>query len=88
MSKESRRCESFRAFLPSVVSLRWRRPYTHFRLDRQGLPVSLATLRLYEHTIGRFLRWVRVEHLEVRRFEDLEVVFVRQYAPHWPPGPG
>jgi integrase len=28
--------------------------YAHFRLDRQGLPVSAATLRLYEHTIGRF----------------------------------
>ena len=27
--------------------------YAHFRLDRQGLPVSPATLRLYEHTIGR-----------------------------------
>ena len=36
--------------------------YAHFRLDRQGLPVSPATLRLYEHAIGRFLRWVRDEH--------------------------
>ena len=53
--------------------------YAHFRLDRQGLPVSPATLRLYEHTIGRFLRWVRSERPEVRRFEDLDVVVVRQY---------
>ena len=36
--------------------------YGHFRLDRQGLPVSPATLRLYEPTIGRFLRRVREEH--------------------------
>jgi len=53
--------------------------YAHFRLDWQGLPVSPATLRLYEHTIGRFLRWVRVEHADVRRFEDLSVVVVREY---------
>ena len=28
--------------------------YAHFRLDRQGLPVSPATLRLYEHTIAQY----------------------------------
>ena len=62
--------------------------YAHFRLDRQGLPVSPATLRLYEHTIGRFLRWVRSEHPEVRRFEDLDVVVVRQYRADLAARPG
>ncbi|HXM55740.1 MAG TPA: site-specific integrase [Candidatus Dormibacteraeota bacterium] len=55
--------------------------YAHFRLDRQGLPVSPATLRLYEHTIGRFLRWVRSEHPEVRRF-------VRRYRAELASRPG
>ena len=49
--------------ISGTVSDRWTTPleeaYAHFRLDRQGMPVSTATLRLYEHTIGRFLRWVR-----------------------------
>ena len=53
--------------------------YAHFRLDRQGMPVSPGTLRLYEHTVGRFLRWLRERHPEVRRFEDLDVVVVREY---------
>jgi len=52
--------------------------YAHLRLDRQGMTVSPATLRLYEHTIGRFPRGVRAEHPEVRRFEDLDVSAVRQ----------
>ena len=47
--------------------------YQHFRLDRQGLPVSPATLRLYDHTVGVFLRWLAEPCPEVRRFEDLEV---------------
>jgi integrase len=62
--------------------------YAHFRLDRQGLPVSPATLRLYEHTIGRFLRWVRSERPDVRRFEDLDVVVVRQYRADLAARPG
>lgn len=41
--------------------------------------MSPATLRPYEHTIGRFLLWVRAEHPDVRRFEDLDVVVVREY---------
>ena len=60
--------------------------YAHFRLDRQGMPVSPATLRLYEHTIGRFLRWLCEHHAQVRRFEDLDVFVVRRYAPSWRPG--
>jgi site-specific recombinase XerD len=62
--------------------------YAHFRLGRQGLPVSPATLRLYEHTVGRFLRWVRTEHPEVRRFEDLDVMVVRQYRADLASRPG
>jgi site-specific recombinase XerD len=62
--------------------------YAHFRLDRQGLPVSPATLRLYEHTIGRFLRWVRTEHPEIRRFEDLDVMVVREYRAYLASRPG
>jgi hypothetical protein len=85
MSKEELLCESFRAPLPSAGRLLSRR-YTHFRLDRQGLPVSPATLHLYEHAIGRFLPWVRSEHPEVRRFEDLCAVRplnVDADAPAW-----
>jgi integrase/recombinase XerD len=50
--------------------------------------VSPATLRLYEHTIGRFLRWVRDEHPEIRRFEDLDVMVVRQYRADLASRPG
>jgi site-specific recombinase XerD len=50
--------------------------------------VSPATLRLYEHTIGRFLRWVRSEHPDVRRFEDLSVAIVRQYRAELAARPG
>jgi site-specific recombinase XerD len=62
--------------------------YAHFRLDRQGMPVSPGTLRLYEHTVGRFLRWLRERHPEVRRFEDLEVVVVREYRAELAARPG
>ncbi|HUZ88032.1 MAG TPA: hypothetical protein VNF26_13890 [Candidatus Baltobacterales bacterium] len=53
--------------------------YAHFRLDRQAIPCSKATMLTYEYTLGAFLRWVAREHPEVRRFEDLDVVVVRQY---------
>ena len=62
--------------------------YAHFRLDRQGMPVSPATLQLYEHTIGRFLRWMREHHADVRRFEDLDVFVVRQYRAELAARPG
>jgi integrase len=62
--------------------------YAHFRMDRQGMPVSPATLRLYEHTIGRFLRWLREHHPEVPRFEDLDVFVVRQYRAELAARPG
>jgi integrase len=62
--------------------------YAHFRLDRQGMPVSAGTLRLYEHTVGRFLRWLRQQHPEVRRFEDLDVVVVREYRAELAARPG
>ena len=44
--------------------------YAHFRLDRQSIPCSKATMLTYEYTLGAFLRWVAREHPEVRRFED------------------
>lgn len=44
--------------------------YAHFRLDRQAIPCSKATMLTYEYTLGAFLRWVLREHPEVRRFED------------------
>lgn len=53
--------------------------YAHFRLDRQAIPCSKATMLTYEYTLGAFMRWVAREHPEVRRFEDLDVVVVRQY---------
>jgi hypothetical protein len=30
--------------------------YAHFRLDRQAIPCSKATMLTYEHTLGAFLR--------------------------------
>jgi hypothetical protein len=36
--------------------------YSHFRLDRQGLPVSPRTLGFYDDKIGGFLAWLRKEH--------------------------
>ena len=79
MSKEGCSCESFSGAVSDRRTTPLEEAYAHFRLDRQGLPVSPATLRLYEHTIGRFLRWVRSEHPDVRRFEELDVVVVREY---------
>jgi hypothetical protein len=32
--------------------------YAHFRLDRQAIPCSKATMLTYEYTLGAFLRWV------------------------------
>ena len=36
--------------------------YMHFRLDRQGLPVSPRTLGFYDEKIGAFLAWLGQEH--------------------------
>lgn len=30
--------------------------YAHFRLDRQAIPCSTATMLTYEHTLGALLR--------------------------------
>ncbi|HVC76991.1 MAG TPA: hypothetical protein VND96_10830 [Candidatus Micrarchaeaceae archaeon] len=62
--------------------------YAHFRLDRQAIPCSKATMLTYEYTLGAFLRWVAREHPEVRRFEDLDVVVVRQYRAEMAERPG
>ena len=62
--------------------------YAHYRLDRQGDPVSPNTLELYEHTVGRFLRWLRTEHPDVRKFEDLKVLAVREYRAQLASRPG
>ncbi len=39
--------------------------YAHFRLDRQAMPCSKATMLTYEYTLGAFLRWVVREHPEL-----------------------
>jgi hypothetical protein len=62
--------------------------YAHIRLDRQGDPVSVGTLKLYEHTIGRFLRWLRSEHPQVRSFDELDVLPVREYRAQLAARPG
>ena len=62
--------------------------YAHFRLDRQAIPCSKATMLTYEYTLGAFLRWVAREHPEVRRFEDLDVVVVCQYRAEMAERPG
>jgi integrase len=62
--------------------------YAHFRLDRQGLPVSPRTLGFYDDKIGGFLAWLRREHTEVRRFEDLDVTSVRLYRAQMAARPG
>lgn len=62
--------------------------YADFRLDRQAIPCSRATMLTYEYTLGAFLRWVAREHPEVRRFEDLDVVVVRQYRAEMAERPG
>jgi hypothetical protein len=62
--------------------------YAHFRLDRQAIPCSKATMLTYEYTLGAFFRWVAREHPEVRRFEDLDVVVVRQYRAEMAERPG
>jgi hypothetical protein len=60
--------------------------YAHFRLDRQAIPCSKATMLTYEYTLGAFLRWVAREHPEVRRFEDLDVWWSASTARRWPSG--
>src|ERR1700681_3730036 len=62
--------------------------YAHFRLDRQAIPCSKATMLTYEYTLGACMRWVAREHPEVRRFEDLDVVVVRRYRAEMAERPG
>ncbi len=52
--------------------------YDHFRLERQGELVSQSTLEHYDYMVLPFLDWLRREQPEVRRFEDLDVVVVRE----------
>ena len=54
MSKEDRSCESFSGAVSDRRTTPLEEACAHFRLDRLGMPVSPATLRLYDHTIGRF----------------------------------
>jgi hypothetical protein len=53
--------------------------YLHFRLDRQGLPVSPRTLGFYDEKVGAFLAWLAQEQPQVRHFEELDITVVRQY---------
>lgn len=62
--------------------------YAHFRLDRQGMPVAPRTLGFFDEKVGAFLAWLRREHSEVVRLEDLEVTTVRQYRVEMAAGGG
>ncbi len=53
--------------------------YDHFRVNRQGNLVSGSTLDHYRYLVGPFFDWLREEHPEVERFEDLDVNVVRDY---------
>src|SRR5437879_2194340 len=53
--------------------------YDHFRLERQGDLASPATLEHYDYMVEPFLRWLKAEHPEVRRVDDLHVSMLRAY---------
>jgi site-specific recombinase XerD len=51
--------------------------YEHFRLERQGNLVSVATLQNYDDMVLPFLAWA--EEAGAHRFEDLNIAVLRAY---------
>ena len=62
--------------------------YSFFRLDRQSVPVSPATLRTYDFHVQPFLRWLKTNHPQVAAVGDVDVNHLRAYRAELVQRPG
>ena len=62
--------------------------YTFFRLDRQSVPVSPATLRTNDFHVQPFLRWLKTNHPQVAAVGDVDVNHLRAYRAELVQRPG